>query len=136
MSEPQDETAQARGLWQRWVTAAGPGAAGVPASLPELDALLLAAYAEGRLPAAEAEAAAELLAEYPELADDVALARRSATLSASPSDDLSRVIMRASALVPAADDRVLAFRPRSRGAAAPASWRDAARWGALAASFL
>jgi len=134
MSEPVDETAQARALWRQFVAASGAAGTGPEASPPELDALTLAAYAEGRLPDAERQAVAELLAEYPELAEDVALAQRSANLADVSSEDLSRVTMRASALVPASDDRVIAFRPRPRGAAP--GWRDAARWSALAASFL
>jgi anti-sigma factor RsiW len=133
MSEPQDEIVQGRALWRQWMAAGGSSAAS-QSTAPVIDALTLAAYAEGRLPPAERDIVDELLAEYPELAADVAVARQSAATSGGSGDALSGVIARACALVPASDDRVVAFRPKPRGAGA--GWRDTARWSALAASFL
>jgi len=123
MTEPAPETAHARSMWEQWKMASGAGAA---EALP--DELTLAAFAEGRLPEAEQAAIERLLALHPELADDVAFAR-----AAGPAESagLETVIARASALVPAGDDRVIPFRRPGTGAP---RWQIAARWSALAAS--
>ncbi len=137
MSEPWEKSAHSGALWRQWkMIEPGPherldGQSDMP------DELTLAAYAEGRLEASERAAIDALLAVRPDLAEDIALARRpveDADNAAVPDVDpeLAAVIARASALVPASDDRVIPFRPRS--GAAPV-WQAAVRWTALAASF-
>jgi anti-sigma factor RsiW len=133
MSEPQDDIARGRALWQQWVSESNGSEAASGAGVPVIDALVLAAYADGGLAANEREAIEELLAEHPELAEDVALARAGASQNDATDAELAAVVARASALVPGSGDRVIAFRPARRGA--EPRWRDAARWSALAASF-
>jgi hypothetical protein len=147
MNEPWQKSAHSGALWQQWkMVAAGPmarleGQADMPQENgPDEDGpdeLALAAYAEGRLDASEKDAVGALLGRHPDLAEDIELARRLANdpdAASAPelAVDLAAVIARASALVPASDDRVIAFRPR-RGAAPV--WHSVARWSALAASF-
>lgn len=130
MTEPWDKSAQSGALWRRWSDAHA--AAEGRAEAEEPDALSLAAYAEGRLGEDERHALETLLARRPELAADVAMARRLAAAEPSGAEALAAVIVRASALVPASGDRVVALRPRRPGGP---GWRSAARWSALAASF-
>jgi anti-sigma factor RsiW len=134
MSEPWENKAHSRALWQRWTMGEEQTGAGAASGVP-LDELTLAAYAEGRLDAADDDEVAAFLGHHPELADDVAVARQFASGEPTQIDDpeLASVIARAGALVPATDDRVIAFRPAPRRA--EPTWRFAVRWGALAASF-
>ena len=74
MAGPGDETGEAA-LWARWRALAAASGAG---RAPEPDALLLAAYAEGRLDEAAAAAVEDWLAEEPERLADVAAARAAA----------------------------------------------------------
>jgi hypothetical protein len=108
-----------RALFARWRAAADQAAA--------LDALPLAAYAEGRLGEAEAAPIEAALAADPALLDTL-IALRFVAETAAPSPGL---IATAQALVPAKANPVLvAFRPR-----ASLVGRIAA-WGAVAASLL
>jgi anti-sigma factor RsiW len=124
MPGPLDRTDDAA-LWRRLRSAAAMGPA--PA---EPNALVLAAYAEGRLSEAEAEALEEWLAQNPAVTTDVLFARRAERTplpAASPA-----IIARASALVGTSAE-VLRFprpTPSRRG------WRSAASWGAMAASLV
>jgi anti-sigma factor RsiW len=74
------------------------------------DALLLAAYAEGRLAPEEAARVEALLAKNPELGEDVAFARAGAA-EADPAA-AERVAARAMALVAEPSATVVPFRPR------------------------
>ena len=74
------------------------------------DALLLAAYAEGRLAPEEAARVEAFLAENPEVADDVAFARAGAAEVDPAAAD--RVAGRAVALVAEPSATVVPFRPR------------------------
>jgi hypothetical protein len=138
MSEPLDEAARERALWQRWVMAnGGPAAARAgddSAGTLTLDELTLAAYAEGRLDAAVGRSIGAMLDDYPDLAADVAMARQAGTSAPGDAgaDALASVVARASALVPGSGDRVIAF--RGAPARQEPNWRLAVRWGALAAS--
>ena len=135
MSEPWEDKALSRALWRRWTMGEEQADAGMAGAMP-LDELTLAAYAEGRLDAADSEEVAAFLGDHPEFAEDVAVARHVAsTTEVREAGDLelASIIARASALVPAADDRVIAFRPAPR--LTEPNWRFAARWAALAASF-
>jgi hypothetical protein len=129
MNEPWKGWAQERALWQLW-SATGQGAA-------RPDALTLAAFAEDRLSGAARAEIEALIAADPELAEDVAAARRALAPRAGETgrpDEaaLAAIAARPPALVPAdTGDNVLPFRPAHR--AVPA-WPSAARWGALAAS--
>jgi len=128
MAGPRDRTDEAA-LWRGWRSAS----ASVDAAGAEPDALLLAAYAEDRLPEQAAEAIENWLAAHPEGVADVLAARRAAhteTLAASPA-----VVARAAALVAEGDAQVLPFR-RPRPVGRMASWRAAALWSGMAASLL
>src|SRR5690348_17143361 len=99
-------------LWQR-ARAAGEAADAAADGMP--DALLLAAYAEDRLDAAERAEVEALLADDPVLAEDAAAARALAAAPPLASEaELARIIARASALVPdaSAEGQVVPFRPR------------------------
>lgn len=111
----QDDAA----VWRRWRSATAMGAA--PA---EPDALLLAAYAEGRLTEEAAETIEDWLAASPAAADDVLAARRGAEVVASEA-----IIARAAGLVGAGAEVLPFRRPRQ-------SWRVAASWTAMAASLV
>jgi hypothetical protein len=111
-------------LWQRWrLLASAPG--GEPP-----DALMLAAYAEGRLGPAEMEAVEDWLSDAADLAADVTIARRAALEPLPPSD--ASMVARATALVTAERGRVV---PLRRTEASP-GWQGVVRWGAMAASVL
>lgn len=123
MAGPRDRTDEAA-LWRRWRSAAASGSA----EAAEPDALLLAAYAENRLPA---EAVEDWLAANPDGATDILAARRAAhepLPEASPA-----VAVRAMALVSDGDAQILAFR---RPVRRPVGWRAALAWGGIAASLL
>src|SRR5258708_17059218 len=80
MAGPRDRTDEAA-LWRRWRSASALVDAGV-----EPDALLLAAYAEDRLPDEAADAIENWLAVHPDMVSDVLAARRTArTESPAPS---------------------------------------------------
>jgi len=114
MAGPRDRTDEAA-LWRGWRSAS----ASVDAAGAEPDALLLAAYAEDRLPEQAVEAIENWLAAHPEGVAD-----------ASPA-----VVARAAALVAEGDAQVLPFR-RPRPVGRMASWRAAALWSGMAASLL
>lgn len=121
MAEPMNSPEETA-LWQRWRLLAR-----APAGEPP-DALMLAAYAEGRLGPTEMEAVEEWLCADADLAADIAIAR-SAMVGASPAVEES-VVARAAALVPAEDGRVVVLRRPSTG------WPGVVRWSAMAASIL
>jgi len=126
MAGPRDRTDEAA-LWRRWCSAS----ASVDVTGAEPDALLLAAYAEDRLPEQAAEALENWLAAHSEIVPDV-LAARCAALAESPAASPT-VVARAAALVAAGGAQVLPFRrPTSR----MASWRTAALWSGMAASLV
>jgi hypothetical protein len=124
MAGPNDRTDEAA-LWRRWRSAAASGEA--VAAAP--DALLLAAYAEDRLPEAASEAIEDWLAADLESISDVLAARRAAHGENAAASDA--MIARASALVAAGDAQILTF-PQAR----LASWRTAAIWSGMAASLV
>ena len=119
MNSPE-ETA----LWQRYRRLAS-----APASEPP-DALILAAYAEGRLGPAEMEAVEDWLSADPHLAADVAIARGAALGPLAEAD--ADIVARATALVPAEDGRVVPLRRRNTSP----GWQGVVRWSAMAASIL
>ena len=113
-----------RALFARWRAATAEPLAMAP------DALLLAAYAEGRLSEAEAEPVEAALAADPELLD-MLLALRRPVESASPTPGLIRS---AQALVADRPDPVVVpFRPRNAGLGRVSG---SLAWGAVAASLL
>jgi len=111
-------------LWQRWRRLAR-----APTGEPP-DALMLAAYAEGRLGPAEMEAVEDWLSANADLAADVVIAHRTA-LEPLPEADAG-IIARAMALVPAKEGDVV---PLRRPAPSP-GWQGVVRWSAMAASIL
>jgi hypothetical protein len=124
-----DQGAEERRLWQRWQ------ALGETSLVTEPDALLLAAYAEGRLSEAEAEPVEAWLAATPDGLSDILAAR--STYQHQPQDVYQRVLTTASALVsgdaqPSA--KILPF--RSRPARSMPQWRTALAWSSIAASLL
>ena len=124
MARSKDGTDEAA-LWRRWRSAS----ALVEAAEPE--ALLLAAYAEGRLSEEAAGPAEDWLAAHPEAMSDIVAARLS--IGAARPDASSALVERAMALVVAGDAQVLPFR---RPAGRRPSWRTAALWSGMAASLL
>ncbi|HXP30986.1 MAG TPA: hypothetical protein VN832_07840 [Stellaceae bacterium] len=127
MPGPGDEAGEAA-LWARWRALAAAWGAG---RVPEPDALLLAAYAEGRLDEAAAASVEDWLAEEPERIADVAAAR--AAISAPPAVAPEGLVARAAALVGPVDPQIVPFRYPTQRAA---GWRSVAAWGGLAASIL
>ncbi|MDX2104655.1 MAG: hypothetical protein SF002_19190 [Alphaproteobacteria bacterium] len=108
MSDPIDPAGDRR-LWQR-----------VRLSLPEPpepDLMTLAAYAEGRLADAEAEAVEAWLIHHPEALADIAAARSS--LGAAPAPVPLPVVRAARTLAPSAQRAV---------------WPQAMRWSSFAAA--
>ncbi len=103
---PVDRTDEAA-LWRRWRSAAAESAVAAP------DALVLAAYAENRVDAAERDAVERWLAADPDALSDM-LAARAARLE----DTAGQVV-------------ALRRRPSPRP-----SWRNSIVWGSLAASLL
>lgn len=128
MTASEDRATDAA-LWRRWRRdfRSGPGG-------EASDPLLLAAYAEGRLGAAEQDAVEDWLADHPEALDDVlaAAGAESGVFSAPPDS----TVLRAAALVGTGGGKgtvvpfPLAVAQRRR------AWRSAAAWGGLAASLL
>ena len=129
MTEPMDR-AEETALWRHWRTAVV-NAAGEAAPAP--DPLLLAAYAEHRLSETDAEAVETWLALHPEAITDILAAGDSNTsqrLVQQPPVDL---LVRAMALVPGRDPKIVPFRRRT----APVPfWHIAAARVAVAASLL
>jgi anti-sigma factor RsiW len=119
--------AQDRRLWQRW------RALGEASRVAEPDALLLAAYAEGRLTEAEAEPVEAWLAAAPEVLADVIAAR--SAYQHPPQLIFERMLAQASSLVPGAaapaSAEIVPFRPQRRP-----QWRTALAWSSIAASLL
>ena len=94
------------------------------------DETTLAAYAEGRLPAAAEASVAAWLAAHPGVAEDVEGARMIAALGDPPHDAVAdRIAARAEALILPANVVPLRRSGRPRFV-----WREAASWTALAAS--
>lgn len=119
--------AEDRLLWQRWQVL------GEESRVAEPDALLLAAYAEGRLSEAEAEAAEAWLAATPDVLGDVIAARA----NDRPRPVSERMLASASALVPDAvppGAEILPFRPHPPQLRP--QWRTALAWSSIAASLL
>jgi anti-sigma factor RsiW len=121
------DKAEGAALWQRWRSRWR----AVAKDGGDDNALLLAAYVDGRLAAAKAEAVEEWLVDHPEALDDV-IAARTAVGAALPMAPQS-VLVRAEALVAARDETVVGFADR---AARRRGWRTAAAWSGLAASLL
>jgi anti-sigma factor RsiW len=125
MSGPGDRTEELE-FWRRWrVTSA---------EAPPVDAMLLAAYAEGRLDESAAEPVEAWLADHPEAFADIAAARAAASAAddAVPEPRIGRALALVAPLASGAEivpfPAALAARRRT--------WRDAAAWGAVAASLL
>jgi hypothetical protein len=137
MSEPSEGSPQGRELWRRWTMTAREAIARPAGGASRPDELTLAAFAEGRLTGPARAAVEAFLAANPEIADDVAAARRvPATGRAVDDAALAATIARATALVSMSarggvGGNVLAFRPARRSVSV---WPIAARWAALAAS--
>jgi hypothetical protein len=124
MAGPNDRTDEAA-LWRRWRSASvlvGP-TGGAP------DAVLLAAYAEGRLSEEAAAPVEDWLAVHPDAISDFVAAQRSGRDEHPVAP--TAVVARAEALVAVGDAHILTFPP-----AAPrrAGWRTAALWSGMAAS--
>lgn len=117
-------SAEEMALWRRYRLLASAPTGEAP------DALMLAAYAEGRLGPAEMEVVEDWLGADAELAADAASAR-DAALRPLPEAD-ARIVARATALVPAGDGRVVPL----RGPATSPRWQGVVRWSAMAASIL
>src|SRR5258708_30514083 len=100
MSEPSDGAAQGRQLWRRWTMTAQAATIWSSGGDSRPDELTLASFAEGRLTGSARAAVEAFLAANPEIADDVAVARRVAA-SGRAADDaaLAATIARATALV-------------------------------------
>jgi hypothetical protein len=124
---------QDRRLWQRWQ------ALGEESRVAEPDAMLLAAYAEGRLSEAEAETVEAWLAATPDALSDIIAAR--STYERPPRLVYERILDKATHLLPGAaapaiaepaGAEILPFRP---GPHLP-QWRTALAWSSIAASLL
>ena len=122
-----------RRLWQRWQ------ALGEESRVAEPDAMLLAAYAEGRLSEAEAETVEAWLAATPEALSDIVAAR--STYERPPRIVYERILDKATHLLPNAVEpagaepatvEIVPFRPRPR----LPQWRTALAWSSIAASLL
>jgi anti-sigma factor RsiW len=117
-----------RRLWQRWQALGG------KSRVAEPDSLSLAAYAEGRLDEAQAEAVEAWLAISPEALNDVIAAR--AVNQRPPRLVYEHVLSQACDLVhgssaeDAAAAKILPFRRRLP------QWRTALAWSSIAASLL
>lgn len=124
---------QDRRLWQRWQ------ALGEEFRVTEPDAMLLAAYAEGRLSEAEAETVEAWLAATPVALSDIIAAR--STYQRPPRIVYEHILDEATHLVPGAAEpaaaeptgtEIVPFRPRQR----LPQWRTALAWSSIAASLL
>lgn len=114
---------QDRGVWLRWQSLAASAAA-------PPDALVVAAYAEGRLSEDEAAPVEAWLAAYPEALAEI-LAARALPQQAEMADE--RMIAAACALVldtATLPDNVVLFPHRHR----PVPWRNALAWSSIVAS--
>src|SRR5579859_6247623 len=125
-------------LVARWRAAGGvqpveSEAAGPAATAP--DALTLAAYAEGRLDAAEAERVEAALAADPELLDTL-LALRLPPATETPSAALIRSAQALVSAPSAADPVVVPFGRRPAREVPPPRLKAWLAWGAVAASLL
>src|SRR5690348_12092903 len=118
MAGPDDRTDEAA-LWRRWRSASASGAA----AAFEPDAVLLAAYAEDRLPEAMSGTIEDWLVAHPETLSDILAARRAARAEGPAAPDA--MIARAAALVAPGDAQILTF-PQPAGRRA--GWRTAAMW--------
>ncbi|HUK58620.1 MAG TPA: hypothetical protein VLV50_05260 [Stellaceae bacterium] len=131
MSGPGD-LAQELEFWRRWRATS--------AEAPPVDPMLLAAYAEGQLDESAAEPVEAWLADHPDALADIVAARSAlrAALDAAPEPRIARALAlvartgSAAPLAPAAE--IVPF-PSAR-VARRRTWRDAAAWGAVAASLL
>lgn len=126
MTGPGDK-AEGAALWQRWRSLSRTE----PKNAADDNALLLAAYVDGRLDAASAEAVEEWLAEHDTALDDVIAVRALAAARIDLAPDA--MVARAAALVAAPDPVVVPF---AAAAAQHRRWRIAAGWSGLAASVL
>ncbi len=125
MSGPGDR-AEELDFWRRWrVTSA---------AAPSVDAVLLAAYAEGRLDEVAAEPVEAWLADHPEALADIVAARAAARASHGPVPEHRLAGALALVAAPARAAEIVPFPPAV--VARRRSWRDAAAWGAIAASLL
>ncbi|HEY3917987.1 MAG TPA: hypothetical protein VGL83_09345 [Stellaceae bacterium] len=112
-------------MWQRWQALGGKPRAAEP------DALSLAAYAEGRLTEAEAEAVEAWLAAAPEGLDDIVAAR--AFDQRPPRLVYEHILSNACDLVPGAAPANIANLMLRRQ---PPRWRNALAWSSIAASLV
>jgi hypothetical protein len=121
---------QDRRLWQRWQ------ALGEKSRVAEPDAMLLAAYAEGRLGETEAETVEAWLATTPEALSDMIAAR--STYQRPPRVVYEHILGKAGDLVPGAATpvgaEILPFQPRLSQRLP--QWRTALAWSSIAASLL
>jgi hypothetical protein len=121
---------QDRRLLQRWQ------ALGEKSRVSEPDAMLLAAYAEGRLGETEAETVETWLAATPDALDDVIAAR--STYRHPPRLVYEHILEKAGDLVPGtaapASAVILPFRPPLPQRLPP--WRKAIAWSSVAASLV
>src|SRR5579885_1705321 len=122
MTEQGDQDGLA--LWRRWRSR-------TPALARDGGdkALLLAAYLDGRLRGAKAEAVEDWLVDHPEALDDMIAARalQRAPLPEAP----EAMIARAQALIARPNGSVVPLAP-----AAQRGWRSAAAWSGVAAGLL
>jgi anti-sigma factor RsiW len=128
MTEPAGRAEEA-GLWRRWRLQTRPA----PGSGTADGTLLLAAYAEGRLDDARAEAVEAWLADDPDALSDLIASRAAADPAAleAPEAVLARAAALVQALVQPGAANVFPFpAARRRG------WRDAMAWSGIAASIL
>jgi len=120
MTKPREET-EGWALWRRWRGRTANRA--VP-----IEALSLAAYAEGRLDASRVEAIEYWLAAHPEALADVIAARAAAEALSTVAPDA--MVMRAAGLVSRPSAEIVPLRR-----AAP-RWRAAVAWSGIAASLM
>jgi hypothetical protein len=125
MSGPGDR-AEELDFWRRWRATS--------AAAPPVDAVLLAAYAEGRLDEAASEPVEAWLADHPEALEDIVAARAAASASYGPLPEHRVAGALALVAAPARAAEIVPF-PTAL-VARRRSWRDAAAWGAIAASLL
>lgn len=121
------ERAEGAALWRRWLLDRG-SAAEAP------DALLLAAYADGRLDEAEQDKVEDWLAEHPEALDDVLAAAKANAVAATFAPE--RIVFRAAALVSGGGGPATLVPFPSGLVAQPRQWRSTIAWAGLAASLL
>ena len=124
-----------RALFERWRAHESAAAATPPPIDPPIDPMLLAAYLDGRLDEAEAEALERRLAADPAALDDVIDCK---TQPIVPEIASAAFLGRAQALLPEQTAAVLPFAPRpfAPSSAAPRRVSTWAAWGAVAASLV